>query len=73
MACLDAMEVTIDLMEIIRPLLPLLEELERIEAKAAGKPEEVIQLLDGTEEADQGPEGSREHDARVEDGHPPQR
>ena len=50
MVCSGAMEVTIDLMEIIRPLLPLLEELERIEAKAGGE-EDVIQLEEPDEDA----------------------
>lgn len=50
MVCAETMQLTIDLWEIIRPLLPLLEELERIEAKAAGE-EEVIQLEEPDEDA----------------------
>ena len=59
-------EIELDFWGIIEPLLPLLEEIDRIEAIAAGKTEADDLTTDGQEEGDQGPGGYGQHDARVE-------
>lgn len=62
-AILAMMESDIDFWEIIRPLLPLLKEIERIEAKAAGKTDLDDSSTDGqSEKDDQGPEGGEIND-----------
>lgn len=60
------MEADLDLWPLVAPLVPLLEELERIEAMAAGKTAAGSPATDGQEEAHQRSEGRSEHDARME-------
>ena len=51
------MKFELDLMAIIWPLIPLLQELERIENLAAGKTLDGRNGADGCKTDEQGPEG----------------
>lgn len=59
-------EINLDVWPLVEELLPLLYEIERIEALAAGKNEAEATGIHG-KETDQGPEVSEKHDGRMEE------
>lgn len=61
------MEIDLDLWPLVAPLVPLLEEVERVEALAAGETAAGSPDANGQEETDhQGAEGAGQDDARME-------